>query len=129
MPVSPGEVYLPTNAYVPGLGDTSELNLTPAMTSILTIQSGPAAGKDFTLHRFPICIGRGPDAGVRLDEDRSVSRRHAEIYEKAGRLHIRDLDSTHGTQVNGNWTSDQPLEPGDEIQLGSSTLLFQQQEA
>ncbi len=93
---------------------------------MIRVISGPAAGEEFTVTRFPVWIGRGPEATIRLDADRSVSRQQAEIYEKSGWLYIRDLNSSHGTQVNGNWISDQLLEPGDELKVGVSTLLFEE---
>jgi pSer/pThr/pTyr-binding forkhead associated (FHA) protein len=65
---------------------------------------------------------------IRLDADHSISRRHAEVYERSGAVYIRDLDSTHGTQVNGIWIADQRLEPGDEVQVGGSTLVFKVQD-
>jgi DNA-binding NtrC family response regulator len=45
-------------------------------------------------------LGRGLDASVVI-EDEGVSRRHAEITMAGDRFRVRDLDSTHGTFVNG----------------------------
>jgi hypothetical protein len=50
-------------------------------------------------------LGRDPDfspLGNRLEQGDFlwVSRRHAEIYVKEGRLFVRDVGSTHGTSVN-----------------------------
>jgi len=60
--------------------------------------------------RRPVLVGR-PDGSVLpdidLSPDRAVSRRHALVWHEAGRWWIRDLNSTHGTQVGS-----QLIEPG-----------------
>jgi hypothetical protein len=91
----------------------------------LTLLAGPHVGVDHLVERFPVKIGRGIEVAIPLDEDMGVSRLHAEIYEQAGGLRIRDLKSTHGTQVNDHRISDQALKPGDRIQVGVSILLVE----
>jgi hypothetical protein len=88
----------------------------------LFVVEGPYAGMELPLDALPLRIGRGPEAGLRLDEDKGVSRQHAEIYEQAGVLRIRDLHSTHGTRVNSYSVSDKSLDPGDRIQVGNTVL-------
>lgn len=91
----------------------------------LSIVEGPLTGHKFRLQALPARIGRGPDVEVHLDEDLGVSRRHAELYAQDGVLRIRDLKSTHGTQVNGFNIRDKGLENGDHIQIGDSTLVVE----
>jgi len=95
---------------------------------ILSIVIGPNIGDEYILQSFPIKIGRGPDVTISLKEDLGVSRLHAEIYEQTGVLRIRDLNSTHGTKVNGFSINDKSLEPGDQIQVGASILRLGIQE-
>lgn len=95
--------------------------------TILHVVSGPLAGGHFTLEHLPILIGRGPDSGVRLADDRRISRRHAEIFEQDGAARIRDLGSMHGTMVNGQAAAGQPLHPGDRISVGDTVLVYQVQ--
>ena len=64
-----------------------------------------------------------PRESCRLDNDRGVSRQHAELYQQAGRLRLRDLDSTHGTHINGDDIDDKALLPSDKIQVGYSLLI------
>jgi hypothetical protein len=90
---------------------------------LFRIISGQEQGKEFIVERFPARIGRGSEAAIRLDEDIGVSRKHAEIYTQGGVLRIRDLDSTHGTQVNGLRIEDNRLEPGDQVQIGLTVLV------
>lgn len=95
---------------------------------VLSIILGPYIGEEYVLDHLPSKIGRGPDVSISLYEDHGVSRHHAEIYEQSGVLRIRDLNSTHGTKVNGFSISDKSLEPGDQIQVGASILRLGVQE-
>ena len=90
---------------------------------VLTITSGADLGRQFTIEYLPARIGRGSQASIQLDADLGVSREHAEVYEHTGGLWIRDLSSTHGTQVNGSRVEQQRLVPGDHIQIGLTTLV------
>jgi hypothetical protein len=94
----------------------------PAAYSLVVLQ-GPHLGQQYILNRLPAVIGRGPDSAIPLDADLNVSRRHAEVYEWNGVLRIRDLNSSHGTQVNGQPASDQAIVPGDRIEIGGSILI------
>ena len=78
--------------------------------------------EEILLDRFPITIGRNPDAGIRLT-DRWASRRHCELFEQDGHLAVRDLGSTHGTYVNGRRvTAPTELRRGDTIQVGKTVM-------
>lgn len=90
----------------------------------LEILSGPAASVTYPVRKLPIRIGRGPTAGFNLDADQGVSRQHAEIYENDGQLRVRDLNSTHGTFINGKRISDESLNPGDQLAVGLSTMVL-----
>ncbi len=73
-------------------------------------------------------------AAARIGRDRSnavqirsgtVSREHAEIYERGGRVFLRDLNSRNGTWVNGVPVHRPvPIRIGDSIQLGRVSLLL-----
>lgn len=55
----------------------------------------------------------------------TVSRKHARILIKDGRAVLEDLASKNGTFVNGRRVSaPMPLSDGDEVRLGSVTVLF-----
>ena len=79
---------------------------------------------DTSLNALPVLIGRGIDAGIRLD-DHSVDNRHCEIYSVEGRLKVRDLGSVHGTFVNGSKVVNAELRLGDELAVGMLTFLVQ----
>lgn len=91
---------------------------------VLVVTEGPYTGKEFQLEQLPANIGRGASATIRLDEDLGVSRQHAEIFRQGEHLYIRDLNSTHGTLVNGLRIAEQALQPGDQIQIGFTRLLI-----
>jgi hypothetical protein len=91
----------------------------------LVVDEGPHQGQHFSLAVLPMRIGRDIDCHLRLDNDHGVSRHHAELYRHNGRLHIKDLNSTHGTFVNGRQIQDAELTPGDTLKLGHSSLSLQ----
>ena len=78
-----------------------------------------ASPREITLDQFPIELGRGIGAGVRID-DRWLSRRHCRLTEVAGTIHVSDLQSRHGTLINGRPVTESPLQPGDELCIGLS---------
>jgi len=55
--------------------------------------------------------------------DPELSRRHAEFYLKGDTLEVKDLASANGLKVNHQAVTTAVLQPGDQIQLGSTTLL------
>ena len=57
--------------------------------------------------------------------DPNVSRRHAEIRRVGDAVVVTDLGSTNGTRVNGIPVREQHLASGDEITVGSTTLVFE----
>jgi pSer/pThr/pTyr-binding forkhead associated (FHA) protein len=71
----------------------------------------------------PFVLGRAEDVGLRVS-NRWASRHHCKIDTKNGRVVIRDLESTHGTYVNGRKVRDAVIEPGDEISVGLAQLVL-----
>lgn len=72
------------------------------------------------LGRTPVCIGRERDCRVVLDDSR-VSRHHCKIVPQGDRYCVTDLNSRHGTLVNGERVESRMLEPGDVIEIGVPT--------
>ena len=94
---------------------------------LLEVIEGPDTGRRFPLpEREPQLIGRSTEALPITDE--SVSRRHAELTPDDGRWWLRDLQSTNGTQLNGERIFDRvPVAPGDQIRCGDTTLVMAHQ--
>jgi pSer/pThr/pTyr-binding forkhead associated (FHA) protein len=68
-------------------------------------------------------IGRVPDNTVLIDNP-AVSSHHARIFRDADNFILEDLQSTNGTQVNGQLVSRHTLKNGDVIGIGKHTLQF-----
>lgn len=91
----------------------------------LVVTQGPSAGRAVELTTLPARIGRGEGVLLDLDPDRKVSRQHVEIFERGGRLFARDLDSLHGTRLNGKPLREQRLSRGDTIQVGDTLIAVE----
>ncbi|MFK7990154.1 MAG: adenylate/guanylate cyclase domain-containing protein [Sandaracinaceae bacterium] len=69
-------------------------------------------------------LGRHPNNTVQV-LDRIVSKEHCHVdLIEGGRWILRDLGSLNGTYINGERVSQQVLNPGDEIMLGSTRIIF-----
>jgi hypothetical protein len=80
-------------------------------------------GRTYPLSVGSTVIGRGDQANLRLP-DVGISRRHARLDYDGAQVVLTDLGSTNGTMVNGQRVSAVALNPGDMIQLGTTTLTF-----
>jgi phosphoserine phosphatase RsbU/P len=69
------------------------------------------------IDQFPFTIGRQPDNGLVLRDNRA-SRRHAQIVFENGAYFIEDLNSRHGTWVNGEQLARRALHNSDRIEFG-----------
>jgi hypothetical protein len=81
--------------------------------------------KVFPLTLSVVNIGRRLDNQLIIDDPR-VSRNHAQLRTIKGRYVVFDLNSTGGTFVNGQRTSQSVLYPGDVISLAGVALIFGQ---
>lgn len=83
-----------------------------------------------TVSNSQFTIGRSRQAGndLVLSSDGQVSKRHARIErEPDGKATIYDLESTNGIVLNGKMVSgNATLQDGDQIIIGTSTIVFQQ---
>lgn len=97
-------------------------------TIILTIIDGSEIdfGKHFLLEKAKTSIGREPKNEIALSDEK-ISKVHCEISVSKNDqgneiFFIRDLDSTNGTYVNGEWAAQASLNAGDKIQIGDTVL-------
>lgn len=81
--------------------------------------------KVFPLKQSVVNIGRRLDNQLVIDDPR-ISRNHAQLRAIKGRFVIFDLNSTGGTFVNGQRTSQSVMYPGDVISLAGVPLVFGQ---
>lgn len=87
------------------------------------ILDGVDKGRVFRDLPIPVTIGREEGNLLRLNDER-VSRFHAKVQFDGGDVIITDLDSTNGTRVNGSPVQIRRLQPGDQIAMGRSVILF-----
>jgi pSer/pThr/pTyr-binding forkhead associated (FHA) protein len=90
------------------------------MEAKLTVVRGKTTKGSLSL-KLPTVIGRSEEADLTVGH-RTISRRHAELFETAGAVMIRDLGSTNGTIVDGQRIKEAPLPPGAEFTLGPLTF-------
>lgn len=74
------------------------------------------------INTFPAVVGRCEQSDVQIS-DRMVSRTHCVIQSCADGIFIRDLESHHGTWVNGNQVDVKELHVGDELWMGTTQLV------
>jgi len=89
--------------------------------------SGPLRKSEFPLGA-ELTLGCGSDNHVRL-RDPAVSPHHCAIAAQDGRTILSDLDSESGTFVNGIPIKRRELKSGDEIAVGSSVFLFEDEKS
>ena len=92
------------------------------MRVTLSVYRHTEEADELLVERFPLIIGRSPEADLTLD-DRWVSRRHCELYLSDGNLYVRDIGSKHGILVNDSPVSDASLGPGDTLNVGLSIVV------
>ena len=93
------------------------------MTPTLSVLSGPLAGTVLPLDTEVLTIGRHSSNDLQISE-LAVSRHHCVLTRSGPGLTIRDLDSLHGTFVNGLPVQEKTLEDGDVIVLGESSFTI-----
>ena len=117
---------LETNSETRGMTPAGELASESASSSIPTNAFLIVDGvKVFPLNEPVVNIGRRLDNQLVIDDPR-ISRNHAQLRAIKGRYVIFDLNSTGGTFVNAQRTSQSVLYPGDVISLAGVPLVFGQ---
>jgi signal transduction histidine kinase/pSer/pThr/pTyr-binding forkhead associated (FHA) protein len=89
----------------------------------LLVIKGADEGKQFELTGDKTTVGRDTTNVIRL-HDTEVSRRHAEFQEVETGYLLRDVGSANGTFVNNERVQEVPLNTGDHIQIGQTTLVY-----
>ena len=88
----------------------------------LEIIGGSDAGRSVTVGRCSVTLGRSPSCDLVLC-DPHVSRQHATVTMTPAGASIRDLDSTHGTWVDGGpLAGERALPNGSLVRVGDTFL-------
>ncbi|HKH44042.1 MAG TPA: sigma 54-interacting transcriptional regulator [Thermoanaerobaculia bacterium] len=93
------------------------------MPSKLVAVTGPLAGSTFPLGADALAVGRDSANDIHL-RDPTVSRHHCRIEPEGQGFRVRDLESRHGTFVNGLPVRERDLDPGDRLSVGNTLFLF-----
>ncbi|MDO8684140.1 MAG: FHA domain-containing protein [Armatimonadota bacterium] len=91
----------------------------------LIATQGSYAANIYELISEVTTIGREPDNIIAMPDDTTVSRHHSRVARENGGYVIYDGGSSNGTIVNGNKITQQTLQPGDEIQIGTTKFRFE----
>ena len=75
------------------------------------------------LARDIVMIGRAPSNQIVIDHP-TVSDQHAVLLRTGDSYSLKDLNSTSGTQINGDFVTDAELKDGDTIRFGSVTACL-----
>lgn len=89
-------------------------------------ESENVRGKKYLIGRRTATVGRKPANFIQL-ADTDVSRVHCRLDGSPGRCTIEDLESSHGTYVNGETLKPEtpvPLRDGDEVRIGGTTFTY-----
>src|SRR5258707_9738367 len=75
------------------------------------------------LGRDIVMIGRSPLNQIVIDHP-TVSAQHAVLLRTGDSYSLKGLNSTNGTQINGDFVTDAELKDGDTIRFGSVIAVF-----
>ena len=66
----------------------------------------------------PLLIGRDPSQSLVIIQEPIVSKLHCQIFARAGKVFVKDLNSTNGVYVNEEKVGERELLDGDVVFLG-----------
>ena len=92
--------------------------------TILRVKSGSEKGKTYEISGDKMVIGREDNCEIQVP-DQGISRKHSEIFRIGEMFFIRDLESRNHTYVNEKEIDEELLRIGDRIQIGNTTLVFE----
>jgi hypothetical protein len=92
-----------------------------APSALLRISGPDGVERRLSVEGRPLGIGRGADNDL-VVADPLLSRHHARIVPRNGRLVLSDLASRNGTRVNGRAVLEAVLGAGDRVELGGTTI-------
>ena len=129
---SPDEVRVVASHKLEPVAETQGMQTTAAGLSAEDVVGIPENAflivegvKVYPLNEAVVNIGRRLENQLIIDDPR-VSRNHVQLRAIKGRFVLFDLNSTGGTFVNGQRTSQTVLYPGDVISLAGVALIFGQ---
>jgi hypothetical protein len=98
------------------------------MEAEFIVVSGELLGTRFALGPGELRIGRAESSEIRLAEP-DVAWEHCLLRLREGRYYITDRRTGIGTYVNGMRVTDHCLEPGDQVGIGETVLVYREDAA
>ena len=95
----------------------------PSKSGLLIVQSGPDAGKTFSLNEGDNTIGTEGSSSVAVT-DNTVGSNHAIVRVFPDGAQVIDNASPSGTTVNGKKLASHSLSTGDNISMGTAIISF-----
>ncbi len=124
IPPAPATVPLAPPVAAPALGATMVFQQPPEPERPVEVASLEYPGGVYTIEERVTVIGRASDCDLTV-EDVNVSRRHCEVRRIGDGYSLVDLDSTNGTEVNGQRIQETALMSGDVIEVGTTRITFE----
>jgi serine/threonine-protein kinase len=94
------------------------------MAVVIRVTSGPYSGQEYLIdRRQSFMVGRSSHVHFPMTKDLLLSREHFEIENQPPICHLKDLESTNGTKVNGLRVGKVLLREGDVITAGDSSFV------
>lgn len=106
---------------ISGFGALPELHEDPGQASpsfALTTNLGERGLVSFAISEGQTVLGRAPDCGISIPDEKFLSRRHAVIEVRGSEVLLRHLGSLNGTWIDGDQIDEATLRPGDSFKLG-----------
>ena len=108
----------------PGEAETPAQEVPPEKRPKLVGISGTYRGREFTLDKSPIRIGRSGDNDLEIEHP-SISRRHFKLHVTPdGTWKVLDAESRNGVRVNGEPYAQIGLKHGDIMEIGHLRFAF-----
>jgi len=137
--LSVGEFGIATRTVQPEAGEELEVGHTmvyrpkaPVPTEAVSAEELGVERERVTLtidgHEHPVderrvVLGRSRECDIQVN-DANVSRRHAEVRQEGAGYWVVDLESTNGTELNGERVERAKLSDGDRITIGGTDVVF-----
>jgi two-component system response regulator HydG len=96
------------------------------MDAELIVVSGALLGARFPLGKRPLSIGRAPSSGIRVPEP-GIAQEHCVVRPSPTGYQLTDRHSATGTYINGMRVTEHALEPGDQVAIGDTILLYREE--
>jgi Inner membrane component of T3SS, cytoplasmic domain len=93
----------------------------------LRVTGGGMTGKEFIIYHAVTNVGSSPKAEITLIKDPAIAPLHVRIEDRGNGRMLSALDGMYAT-VNGEPVGTRRLRNGDALQLGNTTLAYQEKE-